>query len=354
MSAVSKNKKYLELDGVRVSYRAKDNTIHITSVDEDLGGMPFHLTLGNRSESEQVLRDLLTEKGLIREREQPALIPESAVFDWGENFEAAGYFPLGVAANDKTVFWAPEKDSHMLIAGGTGQGKSVLLRDIFYHCMAHNKRWDFYGIDLKVVEFAPFKKYKNTVQRIASTFEEALEVILEVRTVLNSRLAQMSEEKVQSYSKLSGPKGKNILLAIDEANALLAMPVPKDADDVLVSQVEQIRHALIDLLRQGRDANIFVVVASQRPDATIITDSHKAYLETRVVAGRMDATPSTMVLRNSKAVTLPKIRGRGIISVRGEQKEFQIFMSQDEQAVEWIREYGTVLEPELYEQLNQH
>jgi hypothetical protein len=66
MSNVSMNKKYLNLNEIRISYKVKDDSIHITSDDEDLTGSGFHLTLGKNSESEQILRKLLIEKGLIR------------------------------------------------------------------------------------------------------------------------------------------------------------------------------------------------------------------------------------------------------------------------------------------------
>ena len=65
MSTVDPTKKYVTLDGVRISYRPKDDTIHLTSTDPDVAAGGFHLTLGRGTQTEETLRDLLTESGVI-------------------------------------------------------------------------------------------------------------------------------------------------------------------------------------------------------------------------------------------------------------------------------------------------
>ena len=66
MSHPDDQKKYLNLDGVRVSYKAKDDTIHITSTDPDVQTGGFHLSLTKGTQTEETLRDLLIQHGVIR------------------------------------------------------------------------------------------------------------------------------------------------------------------------------------------------------------------------------------------------------------------------------------------------
>ena len=73
MSTTDDKKKFITLDGVRVSYRAKDDTLHITSTDPDVQAGGFHLSLARGTTTEVTLRDLMIEEGVIRisETEKP-------------------------------------------------------------------------------------------------------------------------------------------------------------------------------------------------------------------------------------------------------------------------------------------
>ena len=57
--------KYVTLEDVRVSHNPKDDTIHITSGDPDVQAGGFHLNLGKNTQTEQLLRQILTDQGVI-------------------------------------------------------------------------------------------------------------------------------------------------------------------------------------------------------------------------------------------------------------------------------------------------
>lgn len=58
--------RYLQLEDVRVSYKAKEDTIHLTSSDSDIPNGSFFMTLKQGTPTEQALRTLLEKEGLIR------------------------------------------------------------------------------------------------------------------------------------------------------------------------------------------------------------------------------------------------------------------------------------------------
>jgi cellulose biosynthesis protein BcsQ len=58
--------KYVTLEDVRVSHNPKDDTIHITSGDPDVQAGGFHLNLGKNTQTEQLLRQILTDQGVIQ------------------------------------------------------------------------------------------------------------------------------------------------------------------------------------------------------------------------------------------------------------------------------------------------
>ena len=89
------------------------------------------------------------------------------------------------------------------------------------------------------------------------------------------------------------------------------------------------------ILRLGRASGIHMLIAMQRPDATVLRGEFKANMDVRLAAGRMDSTPSSMVLDSGEAVNLPGIRGRGLIRVGGSLTTFQgYFAPQD-----WIDDF---------------
>jgi cellulose biosynthesis protein BcsQ len=59
-------KKFVNLEAVKISYRRKDDSIHLTSADPDVQAGGFHLTLGRGTQTEETLRDLLIEHGVIQ------------------------------------------------------------------------------------------------------------------------------------------------------------------------------------------------------------------------------------------------------------------------------------------------
>lgn len=60
------HKKYVTIENVRAFYRAKDDTIHLTSTDSDVQAGGFHLSLNKGTQTENTIREILTEQGVIR------------------------------------------------------------------------------------------------------------------------------------------------------------------------------------------------------------------------------------------------------------------------------------------------
>jgi hypothetical protein len=371
MSKVARNKKYLNLQGVRVSYRPKDDSIHLTSVDGDLAGEGFHLKLNKGSESESVLRELLVEKKLIRvdvKDETKGYIqgplPERATRKTLTD-QLWNIFSIGVAeVEDESSWntfnlpsigeasWNVRSFPHVLISGPTGTGKSVIQRSLFYHCLAHNKKWEFYGIDLKKVELSPYKKYTHTVSNIATTLKEGLEVLKNVHAEMHKRYQLMEDAGVNNFEEIPGDPHRAIMVMIDEANLLLSPSGIKTdegkAEDAMQNKASKL---IAELLRLGRAAGIHLVICTQRPDPAMLTGEMKANIDVRIAAGRMDLTPSCFLLGSGEAADLPGIRGRGVLRVGGETKVFQGYFQSQSFGEEWVLEHGKDIEPELYELL---
>lgn len=73
MSKIDDQKRYITLEDVRVSYKKKDDSIHLTSSDPDVAVDGFHMFLTKGTHSEVVLRKLLEDAGIIRNFQASAI-----------------------------------------------------------------------------------------------------------------------------------------------------------------------------------------------------------------------------------------------------------------------------------------
>lgn len=212
---------------------------------------------------------------------------------------------------------------------------SVLQRNIVFHTIQHNDRWRFLGVDLKRVELTPFNKYKKTVMGIATDVEKGLAVLQYANNEMMDRYKQMESLGVNNVMDLADPP-YCILLMIDEATMFLGTSGSKTeegkAEDAMKGEAADL---VGRILRLGRACGIHMLIAMQRPDATVLRGEFKANMDVRLAAGRMDSTPSSMILDSGEAVNLPGIRGRGIIRVGGSLTVFQGYFAPPE----WIDDF---------------
>lgn len=316
MSFVSKNKKFLNLDNLRVFYDKKENVIKLTSTDEDLAGKPFQITLKQGTESEATLRDLLIENEVITEEEvDPQYgIPKYAKYPQKkDDLSRWDEFPMGVSKNSVKININISTAPHALIGGSTGSGKSIIFRNYFLHTLRHKEAWSVFAIDLKRVEFSPYKKLPQ-VDSIATTHEEAFDMLRFLKKQLDKRYLDMENERVNHFLALKKPS-KAIMLIIDEAALLLSQDGSKTEEGKRLNEEKvEMQSILGSLARLGRAAGIHVVVGTQRPDATIFPGELRANLDTKLAAGKMDSTPSMMVLGSSMATKIPgELKGRGVL-----------------------------------------
>lgn len=144
-----------------------------------------------------------------------------------------------------------QSGKHILIAGMTGSGKSVimngLINSILYeNCYEHRMAL----ADVKIVEFSRYRNTPHCIQ-CATNPKEVEAMLSGILNTINSRLEYMTEHGLKNYD------GAWIHVFVDEMADL--MLTSKNAADLL-QRICQI----------GRAAKIQVIVATQCPLATVI------------------------------------------------------------------------------------
>jgi hypothetical protein len=384
MSKISSNGKFLNLEGVRVSYRPKDDTIHITSTDEDLIAEGFHLTLSKGSASEFALRELLEEKGLIRpikglsegdgnpasfkeiaeklkkEAEAEGRIDLNPKTNFGQVIAAKGgtlmnsavksrtrvfptfvpyplsngflwnEIPIGQDIYGEPVVWNVGQEAHALLAGSSDSGKTVVQRSIFTHCLQHKNIWKVIGIDLKIIEFSQFKKFKESVFDTSTTLKESVKMLERIKEIMLNRYEEMDREDIKHFRELKDENGVPpyaFMIMIDETMSLIHQDhraTPKGTNDNKLRQTAL--DLITDIAQSGKEAGIYLMLATQRADELALGEELPSSLGTRIAMGRLDTGSSQMILNSAKAtLTDSQAKGRGIIQTPNDEQEFQAY-----------------------------
>ena len=224
------------------------------------------------------------------------------------------------------VIWDCLHLSHLLIAGATGGGKSVALLTTLMNALNKPSEWLIYAIDLKRVELTYLRGRSNAVS-VATDLAAALAVVEAVCELMHRRYEEMEREGVNHFLLL--PKRLYaVILVIDEFAELssasgLRGREARAEDEQRASCVS----AILSIARLGRAAGIHLVMATQRPDATILPGTLKVNVGARLAVGRLNGVSSDMVIENRSASELPEIKGRAMWRTSEGSEEVQVLFS---------------------------
>lgn len=95
------------------------------------------------------------------------------------------------------------------------------------------------------------------------------------------------------------------------------------------------------IARLGRAAGVHILVATQRPDASLLPGELKANLTTRVNCGRTNPTASSMILDSSEGTRVNgSVRGRLYVQNHGKGHHGQGFFQTQDWIDEWLKKRG--------------
>lgn len=331
MSKTPKNKKFLELQGIRVYHNKKDNTIQLITTDPDLTGQPFQITLSNGTPTDQSIRNLLIEKHVITEEEAypqnyiPRYAKHPNIAD--DNTPSAPYptqwdeILIGLDKNNNQVTLPLQQAPHTLITGAAGQGKTILQNNFLLHALQHPTKWKICAISPNKYDFTQLDNHPDNLYGKSTNIKDSITLLHKLETTLKERYQQMGDAKVTNFQDLPADKKGNatpaIMVIINDVSYLQDNTPPDN---------NQIKETLNNLSRLGRAAGIYLVLSTQQPHAQIFTGELKANLSNRIAVGKMDKISSNLTLGTDAATLTPKdIKGRAILRTYKTLKPFQIY-----------------------------
>lgn len=185
---------------------------------------------------------------------------------------------------------------HILLGGSTGSGKTVLLKLMLMQCVL--KGANVYIADFKGgVDFNKSWKSKVHIVTEYELLTECLNVLLEELQRRKHLFAELDCANIDEYNRRFNKNMPRCIFACDEVAELL------DKTGLGKKDKEQIQHyeaAIATLVRLGRAFGIHCILATQRPDANIISGQIKNNIDFRV-CGRADDVLSQIVLDKTDA-----------------------------------------------------
>ena len=229
---------------------------------------------------------------------------------------------LGVDIGGHPVYFDLAKMPHMMIAGRTGSGKSVFVQSIITSLVYRNTpdKCKIMIIDPKGVDFGFWNNIPHLITPIvkqdATGAINALKWAVREMEARFQQLGKLNARNIESYNDIMAEKRRNgekmtrqVVVGTDpetgeylyetQEESMADMPylvifIDEVADLMAVARKE-VELCVQRIAQKARAAGIHLIMATQRPDATIITGVIKANFPTRVsfqAASRIDSMTS--------------------------------------------------------------
>ena len=202
------------------------------------------------------------------------------------------------------------KIPHILLGGSTGSGKSILLKVLLVQSLKKN-------IIVSIADFkggVDFPRVWHDKCKMCFDENTLLTLLTELTDELERRktlFRDTGSANIGDYNKRSAVPLRRHIFACDEvAEVLDKTGLTKEKKE----RIGLIENRLSIIARQGRAFGIHLILATQRPDANILSGQIRNNIDCRV-CGRADTILSQIILDNTTAAEqIPKHKaGRFIL-----------------------------------------
>jgi len=204
---------------------------------------------------------------------------------------------------------------HMLIAGTTGSGKSVCMNTIIMSFL-YTKRPDelkLVLVDPKMVEMAMFADIPHLACPVVTEMGKAAAILEWAVTKMEERYELLKEagvRDIKGFNALTEDELRAQMNIADEgewARVMKKMPymvfVIDELADLMMTNKE-VEQSIVRIAQKARAVGIHLILATQRPQATVVTGLIKSNMPCRVAFKVASGTDSRIVLDQKGAELL--------------------------------------------------
>lgn len=224
--------------------------------------------------------------------------------EWRKTSEPLA-FAVGKDISGSPFVGELNKMPHLLVAGQTGSGKSVMINTLLSSLLYRNSPSDMKLIlvDPKQVEMAPYADIPHLLTPVIVEPEKTISALKWAVNEMERRYSLLAEKKVRdikTYNDNIKKSGKQISVKDDEGNMQEVdegtMPyiviVIDELADLMMVAARDVEALIVRLAQKARAVGIHLVLATQRPSVDVITGLIKANIPARIaftVASQVDS-----------------------------------------------------------------
>ena len=230
-------------------------------------------------------------------------------------------FGIGKDISGQVVVGELGKMPHLLIAGQTGSGKSVMINTLLCSLLYRNSPSDMKLIlvDPKQVEMAPYADIPHLLTPVINEPEKTISALKWAVNEMERRYKLLAGEKIRNikeYNKRLQSRAKKIAIADENGNVQEhedgSMPyiviVVDEMSDLMMMAKKDVETLIVRLAQKSRAVGIHLVLATQRPSVNVITGLIKANVPARIAFTVASQVDSITILDQSGA---EKLLGQG-------------------------------------------
>lgn len=213
--------------------------------------------------------------------------------EWKNNHDPLT-FAIGKDISGHPVVGNLAKMPHLLVAGQTGSGKSVMMNTLLTSLLYRHSPSELklIMVDPKVVEMTAYEDIPHLLTPIINEPEKALSALRWAVNEMERRYRVVSGEKVKeikSYNKHAIAKNEKIkkeAIEGEEPKLLEVMPyiviVIDELADLMMAASKDVEAMIVRIAQKARAVGIHLVLATQKPVVSVVTGLIKGNVPSRI------------------------------------------------------------------------
>ncbi len=235
---------------------------------------------------------------------KPATVRLSSILQSREWTESQSHltFAIGKDIVGKPVIADLAKMPHLLVAGQTGSGKSVMINDILTSLVYRNSpsTLKLILVDPKQVELTPYNDLPHLLTPVINEPEKTISALKWAVAEMERRLRTMADVGKRNIEEYNGLK--------DTDNMPFIVIVIDELSDLMMMAARDVEALIVRIAQKARAAGIHLILATQRPSVDVITGLIKANVPGRIAFTTQSQVDSRTIIDQAGA---NKLLGRG-------------------------------------------
>jgi S-DNA-T family DNA segregation ATPase FtsK/SpoIIIE len=239
-------------------------------------------------------------------------------------------FAVGKDISGEPVVGELNKMPHVLIAGQTGSGKSVMINALLSSLVYRNNpaEMKLILVDPKQVELTPYQDIPHLLTPVITKPEKCISALKWAVNEMERRYNSLAEAKVRDIKSYNAKNAK----AEDGESMPYIVIIIDELSDLMMMAARDVEALIVRLAQKARAVGIHLVLATQRPSVDVITGLIKANIPARIAFTVASQVDSRTILDQIGA---EKLLGQGdmLLTIPGMGKPKRVqgaFVSEDE------------------------